>query len=170
MKNWYGLMKVLEFQHLDVNGEILYQEKNILNTLHVEGEEFILSVCFGGLSIPNNYYFGMDSRFTISPSDVMVDIYNGNYEPTGFGYLRQQIPSTGSFSLLLSNGNYKAVSPAIQFTAIGGSWGPVQNIFLTNESNYEGYLIGSASLQSPVTVNAGQSIAMRFSMGLKDGS
>jgi hypothetical protein len=166
--NWYGILKILEFKHLDVDGKILYEEKNILNILHNSGESFILSSCFAGGEIPATYYFGMDSRLTLTATDDMTLLED--YETSGFGYLRQQIPSSGvnSFNITFENSHYKATSPPVQFSAIGGTWGPVQNLFMTNKSDYSGNLISSAALLAPVSVTDGQSIIMRLGLSLKD--
>ena len=51
-KNWHGLMKIVEIQHI-CNGEVVWEEKNILNTFHNGGELFVLSCCFdNGGSLP----------------------------------------------------------------------------------------------------------------------
>lgn len=166
--NWHGILKIIELQHIDVTGKILYEEKNIYNILHKTGESFILSACFAGGVIPSTYYFGMDARPALTDTDTMS--YVQDYEVSGFGYLRQQVPSSGvnCFSISFSDGHYKASSPPIQFSAIGGPWGPVQNLFMTDKSDYSGSLISSAALQAPITVTDGQSVVMRLALSLKD--
>ena len=169
-KNWFGIMKVLSFELKNKKGKILYREENVYNMLHKEGEQFILSTCFAGTALPTSYYFGMDNRFITTVGDSMSSFNDNQYEPSGFGYLRQQIPSSGanSFTLVFEGSNYRAVSPPIQFSAINGSWGPIKNIFLTNKSDITGFLISSASLQNSIIVENGQSITMRMAMALRD--
>ena len=50
------IMKVLEINHTNKNGDILYQNKNMGNLLHLAGEEFILKALFGGVALPAKYY------------------------------------------------------------------------------------------------------------------
>lgn len=172
-KNWHGIMKLLEVQHLSETGEILWSQKNILNLLHNTGEQFILNAVFvGGVDntfIPSAYYVGLDNRGSIVTTDTMSTV-NGGGEPTGNGYVRQAISSSGQFVVSAQNNNYKAVSPLLSFSATGGSWGPVSNIFLTTTANFSGILIASAQLATPITVTSGQSITIRAGMTLRDES
>ena len=41
LKNWRGILKIDEFSVLNEKKEIIYQEKNIHNILHQEGELLI---------------------------------------------------------------------------------------------------------------------------------
>jgi hypothetical protein len=161
---WHGLMKVLEIQHLR-NGKILYQEKNILNTLHVEGEEFLLSVCFLGLSVPSAYYLGLDNRTTIAASDTLAGITS---EPSGGGYVRATATPPGDFSLSLTDaGNNQIISPIVTFRATG-AWTTVSNLFLATTSDSSGYLLGSAALSESLNMISGDMVNMRLGLALKD--
>ena len=90
-------------------------------------------------------------------------------EPSTNGYARQSVASSGQFYISLVGGVYQANSPTISFVATGGSWGPVQNLFLTNKSDNTGVLIASVSLVQSITVVNGQSVSMQMSLALQDG-
>lgn len=168
-KNWHGLMKVLEIKHLDTNGTILWEQRNILNTFHYEGEEFLLRAAFTGgqdsTIIPETYYLGLDNRTTVDAEDTLDDLIG---EPSGGGYERQGIASSGDFGLNFENGHWIATSPIVAFFATTGSWGPVRNIFLTSTVNNSGSLISTSVLPSAVTLESGQSVTMRIGLTLKE--
>lgn len=165
---WNGIMKVLEVQHLDTDGKLLWEEKNLRNLLHGEGEAFILEILFVGGSIPTNYHLGLDNRTEITRDDTLV--VTQATEPTfsGFGYDRNIVPSSNSFTLAESGGVFQATSPIIAFSASGGDWGPVSNLFLTDRADNNGALISSVKLSNTVTVVDGQTINVRIAMTLRD--
>lgn len=161
-------MKVLS---LDVvrDGRVIHHEENIHNTLHYLGEEFLLNALFlGGNApntyIPNYYYIGLDNRTTIAVADTMEDLQN---EPFINGYSRQAVSSLTGFSMTVSGGVHQVSSQIVTFSAVGGSWGPVSNIFLSDKPNTTGVLISSAKLTNPVTVQSGDSVNMRMGMSLR---
>ena len=168
MSNWHGLLKVLEFTQTR-NGEIVTQFKDLKNLLHSDGESFILQACFfGGQTssiIPDNYYLGLDNRESIDVADTMVSLSG---EPIGNGYARQAISSAGSFVVAFTNTHYVATSPIVSFQATGTSWGPVNNLFLTTETDATGFLISSVILPQAVTVLAGDLVTLRTALSLKD--
>lgn len=172
--NWRGLVKVLEFTHLDVDGSIISQKKNLYNLIHSDGDEYMLRALFDGgptnTYIPQFYYFGLDNRNTPDEGDNMLTILSFGGEPTTNGYVRALAGSSSSFSFTVESDINYAVSPIISFTATSGSWGPVKNLFLTTEIDYDGYLISSTPLGSSTTVEAGQIINMRLSLSLRDCS
>lgn len=158
------IMKVLEFCHFNKDGKVLFKKNNINNILHAEGEEFILKVLFGGTAIPTQYYLGLDSRSSLSRSDGIGSL--STLEPTTSGYIRQTVNSN-SFSFVTNqSGNYQANSPVVLFRAVSGSWGPVRNIFLTNQAGYGGKLISSVPLGSNLIVQDGEIISMRIGLAL----
>ena len=160
-------MKVLEVQLLD-NGEIIWEDKNLRNVLHTTGEEFILKVLFSGEEeIPENYYLGLDSRSSLTASQTIEDLS----EPSiANGYQRESVASNGEFTVGISGGINLATGPIVTFRATGGSWGPVRNIFLTNESDDSGYLIASIALSAPITLNDGQIVSMKLGFSLQDAT
>ena len=80
------------------------------------------------------------------------------------------ISPLNNFSISVGqNGNYKASGPTVTFNATTDTWGPVQNIFLTNvSSGTDGYLISSARLLDQVTVTPADSITLKFSFAFSN--
>lgn len=160
----FHLLKVLEIKHLDKNNKIKFVKNNINNLLHQTGEEYILKVLFGGQSIPNEYYLGLDSRSVISRIDTLNTISNN--EPILNGYSRQNI-NNSSFSFITNEeDNYQANSPVVLFRATGGSWGPVKNLFLATSLANNGYLISSVPLGVNLIVANGETVSMRIGLAL----
>lgn len=169
MDNWRGLMTILEINQWH-GDKLVWHKKNIKNVLHLEGESFILRAAFvgGNVStiIPAAYYLGMDNREIVAASDTMDDIF---LEPSTNGYQRQAIASSGDFTVVADdNGHYMAVGPLIAFEAHGGSWGPVQNVFLSDTEDNDGSLISTAKLGTIISVGDGDYITLRLSLALRD--
>jgi hypothetical protein len=162
-------MKILEIQHRDKEGNVLWHARNLLNLLHADGEEFLLRAAFTGgkvsTIIPDNYYLGLDNRPAIALIDTMDEIFG---EPSGSGYTRQQVASSGDFAINFEDDHYLATSPIVAFRATGTGWGPVLNLFITTASDDTGYLISSVVLPSPVTLSADDQVTMRIGMQVKD--
>lgn len=157
-------MTVLEFQVIR-DGEIVYEERDIPNTLHFLGEEFCLKCLFAGEPIPTSYYVGLDNRSDILASQNIESL---DGEPIGNGYLRQAVSSLTGFNIEVNNSIHRAVSGIVTFSASGSGWGPVRNVFLSNASNSSGYLISSAKLSSVVSLAAGDAVNMRTGMSLRN--
>ena len=166
MTEWHGIMKVDEFRHETSDGRLLYLETGLKNIMHLGGESFILKVLFGGGSVPENYYIGLDSRSSLDRLSGIESIQY--FEPNINSYSRQSVSSAG-FSIMPSQtGGRQANSPTVLFRASGGSWGPVRNIFMTTGLGYgsSASLISSISLSRYTTVQDGEIITMRMSMAL----
>ncbi len=137
--------------------------------LHILGEQFFLNALFQGgptnLYIPAFYYLGLDNRPTLFAADTMSGLVG---EPSANGYLRQPVSSTTDFTVELVNGVYRASSANVTFRALGGSWGPVQNIFITDRVDLTGTLIASANLGSPFSLSAGNTVSLRIGIALRD--
>lgn len=160
----FHLLEILEIKHFDKNDNLIFSKNNIKNTLHKQGEEYILKVLFGGESIPNEYYLGLDSRTSISSNDTLQTVSSN--EPSLNGYSRQSI-SNSSFSFIInSEENYQANSPVVLFRATGGSWGIVRNLFLSTSSSSTGSLISSVPLGTNLVVADGEIISMRIGLAL----
>lgn len=163
----FHLLHILEIQHRDVDGTVLYEAKNIPNVFHRDGQRFMLSVAFNtasGITVPANYYLGLDNRLVLTDVDTMSSLSG---EPSGVGYARQAVSSLNGFAVSLGPTNkYRAVTNTVSFTAVGGAWGPVRNLFLTTSAGGGGFLISSAPLAGPRTVTAGQSVTMRLATAL----
>lgn len=168
MSDWHGIMKILWIKHWR-EGQVIWESENIRNLLHKEGESFILRAVFqGGVQsqvIPENYYIGLDARFVLDVEDNLGSLIG---EPSGNGYTRQAVSSSGGFDVTLEDSNYRATSPIVAFTAVIGGWGPVSNIFLTDSTTSTGNLISSAALPSNLSVADGDTVTMRIGLVLKD--
>lgn len=164
------LLKIIKIEHLSKDKNVLWREENLLNTFHNDGEEYILKAIFTGQEdIPSNYYFGLDKRTTLAESDNLASLLD---EPeNGFnGYARQTVSSSDQFVVDTTNSHFYVRSPIITFSAVGGSWGPVRNLFLstTRQNDYDGYLISSIVLSQTITLSAGETISVRMGISLKD--
>ena len=116
--------------------------------------------------IPTNYYLGLDNRATLSENQTLSDLVG---EPSGNGYSRQPLSSSGGFTVINNGGIYQARSNVVVFAAVTGSWGPVVNIFLTNVSaGTSGKLYSTAVLTAPIILSAGETVTARFSMALRN--
>jgi len=170
-KEWNGLLKILEIEHVSQDGNVLWSATNMYNVFHLAGEEFLLNAVFkGGTTntyIPENYYFGLDNRTSISANNI---ISNLSGEPSTNGYARIPVSSTGVFNVTLQSSHYRAEGPILSFSASGGAWGPVRNLFLTTQVNNSGVLISSVSLGQVITVSNGEAINMRMGLSLRDCS
>lgn len=164
--NWHGLVKIDLIQHVR-DGKVLWEQRNLLNTLHSLGEQFLLTAAFNndGTVVPVNYYFGLDDRTEITVDDTIDDLLD---EPSTNGYSRVAISSSGGFTLQQVGGIWRAVSGLLQFTSTGAGYGPVKNLFLTTEVNNSGVLIASNALSSAVTLTGGDTINLRMSLQLRD--
>ena len=163
---WHGLLKIIEINHLDQNGNIIWQKKDLKNILHHQGEAFILNVTFvDQTSVPAKFYFGLDNRPGPNALDTLASIYN---EPTtNTGYQRISVGSSGQFVLSTDPTTHisTATSPIISFTAQTTSY-TVSNLFLATTSDSSGLLISTVQFGSVLTVAAGESVNMRMSLSL----
>jgi hypothetical protein len=167
MKKWNGILKIIQIQHLDVDGSVLWEQRNVHNLLHLDGEEYLLRAAFlGGRDstvIPDNYYLGLDNRTSISVDQTVDDLVG---EPVSGGYERQSVSSSGDFGINLEDSHFIVTSPIVAFRATSGPWGPVQNLFLTTAADDSGFLVSTAVLDSPVSLSLSQSVTMRIGITL----
>jgi hypothetical protein len=162
----FHLLKIEEIKHIDTDGSLLWQQNDIDNIFHLNGESFMLNVVFntsGGISVPSSYYLGLDARASPQFADTLSNLSG---EPTQNGYSRQAVSSLNGFSVEVVESNYRAISNVVTYSATGGAWGPVTNLFLATSSSSSGYLISTATLEAPVTLQSGQSVTVRISVGL----
>lgn len=165
MEKWNGIMKVLELEHVGLNGHVLHREENLLNIIHSQGEDLILRILFSGQVVPENYYIGLDFRSVLDRPQTIADLFG--WEPTTNAYSRQAVKSD-NFSVVTMSSGRQANSPTLLFRASGGSWGPVRNIFLSTALGYgtNSVLISSVPLSTSITVADGEVVTMRMAMAL----
>jgi hypothetical protein len=167
--NWNGLLKVIEVKHIR-DGEVIWEERNLHNLLHQDGEEFMLRAVFQGgplenPTIPEYYYLGLDNRQSLSIEDTITDLVG---EPAGSGYQRQAVSSETDFAINFETDHFVATSPIVAFQATVGSWGPVSNLFITDQNDESGYLIATAPMNSGIEVVAGDSVTRRIGLQLRE--
>lgn len=159
------LLRVLEIVHRNASGGVIHEARDILNVVHSSGEEFMLGALFGGEPIPELYYFGLDSRSAVAAADDIGDIQGK--EPSANGYERQSVGSSEFALALTSSGSWQASGPTVLFRAVGGSWGPVRNIFLCTGLGYTApALMSSVAIGQDLTVLDGETVTMRMAMSL----
>jgi hypothetical protein len=158
---WHGILKIITTQHRSESGELLWEEANVIrNLLHVDGEAFILKALFTGQEdIPDDWFIGLDGRNSLNINQTMSDVS----EPSGNGYERQSVPSSGQF--VYADG--EVIGPIVTFRAVGGSF-TAKNVFFS-DMDTDGTLISSAALTSARTVLNGQTLSVKVSFALSDG-
>jgi hypothetical protein len=161
MNNWPGILRVDEFQ-IHTDGKLVYEEKDLYNVIHLDGQKLILETMFTTYTPQNIFYVGLDERSILSQSQNMSSVTG---EPVGNGYQRQGLNRAGGFTIIEST-PVKAQSNLIAFSGTGAGWGPVKNIFLcTTPSGNSGALISSVVFRSSgITVAGNSVVSMRFSM------
>ncbi len=164
------LLKILELKHFDAHRNCIWESRNILNTIHKEADLLILSASFNtsGITVPDNYYVGMDNRSTISVDDTLSSLVD---EPSTNGYSRIPLSSSDGFEIALNDSSiYQATSGTITFVSgIGLSWGPVSTMFLATTVDNTGYLLSSVAITGGSrTVSNGQTLVAKMAITLQD--
>jgi hypothetical protein len=162
------LLTILDIEHVH-KGDVVWRAENLTNVLHKQGEEFILSCLFKSATVspPTFYYLGLDNRSNPVDTDMIDSLQS---EPTANGYARQPVSSGSGFTVAEVDGVIRATSIVVSFTASGGSWGPIKNLFLTDEISSSGYLIATAPLGDDRTLASGDTLTMRFALALSNVS
>ena len=160
-------MTIVEIKHLR-NGECIWSEENIGNTWHQDGQEFVLANSFAtnmGITVPANYYVGLDNRGSISVLDTLqITISGVGVEPSGNGYSRQPLSSTTGFALGPDGSNNIVARSSILTFSAAGNWTSVKNVFLATTTDNSGHLISSGPLSSTRTLVAGDAITVRLTL------
>lgn len=164
------LLRILDIKHWR-DGEVVWEASDLPNTLHRTGELYALRGLFATASqdaVPF-YYVGMDNRTDIAVNDTITSLSG---EPTVNGYQRQAVSAASGFTVTLneSSGHYEAVSGVLTFTASGGTWGPVLNLFLATSNGNSGLLISSVQMDGTHYVSNGESLTVRLGVRLWDSS
>ena len=165
-QNWPSFMSIIEAKYYDDKGNCLYEDHNLPNIWHTEGQQFMLSLAFdtsAGFSVPTNYYLGLDNRATLDVDDTLAILED---EPSSNGYARQAVNSSTGFNIGFDNGKLKAVTGVCTFVATGGAWGPVKNLFLATTIDNSGILIASVPLSTTQTTTSGNSFTVRVGLAL----
>jgi hypothetical protein len=164
------LLTVKTIRHLGRDGEVLWEQREVPNIWHRGGEVFCLGVLFNSAetALPANYYCGLDNRSSLAVSDTLANL---SQEPTQFGYGRQAISSASGFTIDLNEFDvYQATSGVLTFEAVGGTWGPVRNIFLATSLSSGGVLMSTAALDGSRSVADGEKLSLQIGLTLRDAS
>ena len=150
------LIQQCHFRHYDREGRLLWEETVHGNLLHDEGEEFISKAWASEeLSVPANFYMGLDARSALAEGDSMA--VSG--EPSGNGYARRTVASDNvDFTVSQDSGDWQVATKTVTFAASGGAWSEVKNMFLATTSDDSGKLIASEALTTPRTLQDGDSL------------
>jgi hypothetical protein len=164
------MLTVLEIKHFDVFGNVIWENYNLPNMVHDEGEAFYLGVLYNSAvtPLPSNYYCGLDNRTSIANEDTLGNLYQ---EPTQFGYARQAVSSVNGFTIAKNAADvWQATTNVVTFIASGGGWGSVKNLFLATTSNNSGKLISTVLLNGSHFLNDGEKITLRMGLTLRDAT
>jgi hypothetical protein len=156
----------------NADGELIWVDDLMLNILHDEGEQAILSAYFDtDLATfgapPANLYMGLDARASLAEANTLASLSG---EPSGNGYARQAIPTTTGFTLSQPGAYYQATPTTSTFgPATGSAWSAVLNRFLcTVSSGTSGKLIASLALTASRTLQVGDSLNTNLIIGLSE--
>ena len=157
-------------KHYDKQGKLIWEQRDIPNILHDEGEEFMIKVCFPETaSVPANYYIGLDARAALAEADTLATVTAAG-EPAGaHGYAREAVASDNvDFTAQQDAGtdDWEAVTTEVTFTAAGGNWAEMDNIFLATTIDGTGKLICSSAMSVPRTVNDGETLRVTMTIRL----
>ena len=165
-------------QHLDKDGNILWEAKDLHNLLHDEGELYILSAAFatamaGYGAPPSNLYLGLDtSTRTLAEADTLALVTENSVSN---GYSRAALSTSGAgtvsddFYITQPGAYYQAQSKIIEWTATNNTWTTVTKLFLTTASTgTSGKLICSIALSANRTLSVGDTIRCAMYLGLSE--
>lgn len=150
------LHSIWNIRGIGSNGEVQWEELNVHNILHDEGENGILSAFFDEVyTIPVSYYIALDDRASLAEGDILTTM--AATEPSGNGYARKPVNTDNTdWNLEQDGGDWQVVSKTATFTASGGPIpvaGVVSNMSLGDQSSgTTGILIASVALSQDRTI------------------
>jgi hypothetical protein len=166
-------------EHRNASGELLWRDENIDNILHDEGEQALLSAYFAtGMSgygaPPTSLYLGLDARVALGETNTLTTVA-ADEQAVEYGYARKALSTTGTgvsgqdFYINQPAAYYRADSKVITFTASGGNWASMTNMFLcTVVSGTAGKLICSLVMSTARTLADGDSMTASIYIGLSE--
>ena len=171
---YYSKWKI---EHRDKFGNLKWAEESEGNILHDEGEIAILSAYFatamsGYGAPPASLYLGLDARAAPAEADTLASLSG---EPSGLGYARQALSTAGTgvsgqdFYINQPGAYYRADSKVVTFTASGGAWSAVTQLFLcTVSTGTAGKLTCTKALSQSRTLADGDSLNASLQIGLHE--
>ena len=171
------VLHIAKISHIDKQGNILWEAKNLDNILHDEGEQALLSAYFattmsGFGSPPASIYLGLDARGSVVEADTLANLSG---EPTTkIGYERKALSTAGTgangqdFYINQPAAYYRADGKTVIYTA-GEDWTAVTQLFLcTVLSGTAGKLIATVALSASRTLLSGDSLNASMYIGLSE--
>jgi len=153
------LGSVWTFRCFDKDGNLKWEELDVHNIWHDEGEEWICKVVFSeAQAVPASYYIGLDARASLAEADTLASLSG---EPsTGAGYARSAVASDATdWTVSKVGDDWRATSTTETFTCATSNWSAVLNAFLCNvASGTSGKLLCSVALSASRTLLVGDSI------------
>lgn len=162
-----GVHVIAHVRHRDRAGKVLWEE-TIHNIYHDEGEEYLVKVAFSeALAVPANHYIGLDNRGAIAEGDTLASL---DAEPSTNGYARKAVATNDTdYTCTQDSGDWQAKTKTVTFTASGGSFGPMQNCFLTDQaSGASGDLYCSLALSQSRTLQDGESLDVNMTLKVSE--
>lgn len=135
------------------------------NELVDEGEQYMLEVAFIDQAQTALNYLGLLND-TVVDTDTLATILG---EPSGNGYGRQTVPTTtaGFPTSGLQGGDWEITCTTETFTASGGAWSAVTDLFLTNDPTAATLeLYATSALSATRTLQDGDSLDTTISLKL----
>lgn len=171
-------------RHIDKDGKVLWEDKEVHNMFHDEGELVMVTSLFAqaystyGVTPISNWamYIGLDNRSSLAEANTLASLTG---EPSGFGYARQILAcnqdgtSGKDFVITQPAAAYQAASKTVTFTASGGAWSAVQNCFLcthptaTTSGQYT-RLLCSLALSTIRTLQNGDSLQVSMNIAISE--
>jgi hypothetical protein len=145
------------------NTQLIWQQLNLTNLLHYEGEPYVLSAAFhtsleGYGAAPKELYIGIDSRPLLHYGDTLKDVVN--FEPTLETYQRIGVRTDKDFFTIRTRAVFKA---------IGGDLGEMRNYFLTTaREGTDGQLIVSSPLRHPFPFYEGYKLGVEMIVTMRE--
>lgn len=168
MRSKKGLHSIWDVVCRDKYGNIRWEERNIHNLLHDEGEESILKAVFSeAYTVLANYFIGLDDRVTIAEADTLTSLSG---EPGVGGYARQAVASDATdFTITKPASDWQAVTKTVTFTPSGANYPSVRNMFLCDVvSGTSGKLFASVALSQARVVLDGDSLDTNLTILLSE--
>lgn len=165
------------FQHVDKDGNVIWEQDFTPNILHDGGEQYILAQAFAsGMTTygtrASSLYLGLDARATVAEADTLTNLSG---EPSGNGYARQALVTTGTgasgqdFYINQPAAYYRADSKTVTFSCNTSAWTGVTRLFLTNASSgTTGILLCTVDLSATRTLQPGDSLNASIYVGLSE--
>lgn len=149
-------------------GNLKWEEQQIHNLLHDQGEEDILKAFFSQAYTPTaSFFIGLEDRITIAEADLLTTLTG---EPIVGGYARQTVNTDATdWAVTQDAGDFQAKSIIVTFTPAGANYPTVRNMFLCDVlSGTTGELFASVALSQSRIVLDGDSLDTDITVKLSE--